>query len=246
MAQRPTLWLMNAIVFGASGGIGSALCHGLTSSGGFDTVFAVSRRGFDCGDARPLVMADFDDQSLSDLAAQVAEAGPLTMCISAIGLLSHTDADLLPEKTLKAQQQSSFETIFHVNTIIPGLIAKHLIPIMPRQGRAVFAALSARVGSISDNRLGGWHAYRASKAALNMLLKNYAIEQALRSPDFIVAGLHPGTVDTALSTPFQRSVPAEKLFTPAQSADHLLNVINALTPADSGKVFDWQGKEIPA
>ena len=168
------------------------------------------------------------------------------MCICSIGLLSHSDANLQPERTLKAQQQSSFETIFHVNTIIPALIAKHLIPIMPRQGRAVFAALSARVGSIGDNRLGGWHAYRASKAALNMLLKNYAIEQALRSPDFIVAGLHPGTVDTALSTPFQRGVPAEKLFTPAQSADHLLNVINALSPADSGKVFDWQGKEIPA
>ena len=237
---------MNAIIFGASGGIGSALCQALISSNGFDTVFAVSRRGVDCRGAVSLVYDQIDDDSLSNIAVKVADAGPLTLCISAVGLLSSTATGLKPEKTLKAQQQTSFERIFHVNTITPGLIAKHMIPIMPRNERAVFTALSARVGSIADNRLGGWHAYRASKAALNMLLKNYAIEQKRLSPDFIVAGLHPGTVNTALSTPFQRGVEAEKLFSPAQSASYLLNVINHLTPAESGKVFDWQGKEIPA
>lgn len=237
---------MNAIVFGASGGIGSALCQGLISSNGFDTVFAVSRRPIDYGGAVPIVQPELNDASLADIAAQVAQAGPLTVCISAIGLLSHAETDLRPERTLKAQKQASFESVFHVNTIIPSLIAKHMIPIMPRTQRAVFAALSARVGSISDNRLGGWHAYRASKAALNMLLKNYAIEQARLSPDFIVAGLHPGTVDTALSTPFQRGVPAQNLFSPEQSADYLLQVVHSLKPSDSGKVFDWQGKEIPA
>ena len=117
---------------------------------------------------------------------------------------------------------------------------------MPRRGRAVFAALTARVGSIGDNRLGGWHAYRASKAALNMLIRNYGIEQARLNPDFIVAGLHPGTVDTALSHPFQKNVPDQQLFSPTESAKHLLRVIDGLTPADSGKCFDWAGKEIPA
>ena len=117
---------------------------------------------------------------------------------------------------------------------------------MPRNGRTVFAALSARVGSISDNQIGGWHAYRASKAALNMLIRNFAIEQARRNEDAIIVSLHPGTVDTALSKPFQRGVPDQQLFTAEQSANYLLDVTSALTPADSGKAFDWAGKEIPA
>ena len=133
-----------------------------------------------------------------------------------------------------------------MNTFGPALVARYILPLMARNGRAVFSALTARVGSIDDNRLGGWHAYRASKAALNMLLRNYAIEQARRNDDFIVAGLHPGTVDTRLSRPFQMNVPDGQLFTPQISAAHMLRVIYRLTPADSGKCFDWAGKEIPA
>ena len=117
---------------------------------------------------------------------------------------------------------------------------------MPRRGRALFAVLSARVGSISDNRLGGWHAYRASKAALNMLVRNYAIEQARVNDQFITVSLHPGTVDTGLSRRFQSNVPGAQLFSPDQSAGYLLNVIDGLTPADTGKCLDWAGKEIPA
>ena len=126
------------------------------------------------------------------------------------------------------------------------LIAKHFIPIQPKSRHAMFVALSARVGSISDNRLGGWHAYRASKAALNMLIRNYAIEQARRNPKFVAVSLHPGTVDTALSRPFQSGVPDQQLFTAEQSANHLLDVIDGLTPDHSGKAFDWAGLEIPA
>jgi len=110
----------------------------------------------------------------------------------------------------------------------------------------VFAALSARVGSISDNRLGGWHAYRASKAALNMLIRNYAIEQARRAPGSICVGLHPGTVDTPLSAPFQSGVPEGRLFTADEAAAHLLDVIDGLTPEASGRCLDWAGKEVPA
>ncbi len=237
---------MNAIIFGASGGIGGALCQAVIASGQYTTVFAVSRTPVTIPGAVPLVYPQFDDESLADIAQTAAAQGPLTLCLSALGTLSDASQDLSPERTLRAQSAAAFEAVFHINTVLPALIAKHMIPLMPRKERAVFAALSARVGSISDNRLGGWHAYRASKAALNMLIKNYAIEQSRRAPDFIAVGLHPGTVDTALSSPFQKGVPEGKLFSPAQSAGYLLSVLGQLTPDDTGKVFDWQGTEVPA
>jgi NAD(P)-dependent dehydrogenase (short-subunit alcohol dehydrogenase family) len=151
-----------------------------------------------------------------------------------------------PEKTYRALSADAFARVFAANTVAPALIAKHMLALMPKAERSVFAALSARVGSISDNRLGGWHAYRASKAALNMLIRNFAIEQARRAPGSICVGLHPGTVDTGLSKAFQGAVPGEKLFTPEQSAGYLLDVIDRLSPEDSGKCFDWAGKEVPA
>jgi NAD(P)-dependent dehydrogenase (short-subunit alcohol dehydrogenase family) len=136
--------------------------------------------------------------------------------------------------------------VFAVNTIGPALIAKHTLPLLPRDRRAVFAAISARVGSISDNRLGGWYGYRAAKAALNQVLKTAAIELAAKAPQAVCIGLHPGTVATDLSKPFRGNVSAEKLFTPEQSAGHLLDVIARVTPADSGGVFDWKGDRVPA
>jgi NAD(P)-dependent dehydrogenase (short-subunit alcohol dehydrogenase family) len=140
----------------------------------------------------------------------------------------------------------AYRRVFDINTFGPALIAKHFLPIMPTDRRAIFAALSARVGSISDNGLGGWHAYRASKAALNMLIRNFAIEWARRNDQAVCVGLHPGTVDTGLSKPFQSNVPEDRLFSAKQSASYLLDVIERLSPADTGKVFDWAGKEIPA
>jgi NAD(P)-dependent dehydrogenase (short-subunit alcohol dehydrogenase family) len=132
----------------------------------------------------------------------------------------------------------------NAEALAPALLAKHLIPLMPKDQRAVFAALSARVGSIGDNRLGGWYSYRASKAALNMLLRCTAIEAKRRWPKLVVVGLHPGTVDTPLSQPFQARVPDGKLFTPEFSARSLLQVIDGLTPADSGNVYAWDGQLI--
>lgn len=167
----------------------------------------------------------------------------MDLVIVASGMLSPPGADG-PEKTYRHQTADAFEKVFAVNTIGPALVAKHFLPKMPRKGRTVFAVLSARVGSISDNRIGGWHAYRASKAALNMLVRNFAIEQSRRNPDSIVVSLHPGTVDTGLSKPFQANVPDAQLFTPTQSATKLIDVINGLTPADTGGFFDWAGKPI--
>lgn len=135
-------------------------------------------------------------------------------------------------------------SVFAVNCIGPGLIAKHMLPQLAKDRRAVFATLSARVGSIGDNRLGGCHSYRASKAALNMLIRNFAIEYARRNPSGVVVALHPGTVDTGLSRPFQRNVARDTLLSADQSARHLLTVIGDLSPDQSGSFLAWDGKAI--
>lgn len=149
-----------------------------------------------------------------------------------------------PEKALRELDRDWMAECYAVNGIGPALVAKHFLPIMPQSQRTVFAALSARVGSISDNSLGGWHAYRASKAALNMLMRNVAIEVRRRNDRAIVVTLHPGTVDTALSKPFQGNVPAGRLLDRERAALQLLDVIDELKVSDSGKLLDYEGKEI--
>jgi NAD(P)-dependent dehydrogenase (short-subunit alcohol dehydrogenase family) len=133
---------------------------------------------------------------------------------------------------------------FQINAVGPALVAKHFLPLMSREGRSVFAALSARVGSISDNRSGGWYSYRAAKAALNMLIQTLALEHARKFPLGVCVGIHPGTVDTNLSKPFQRGVPSERLFSPDLSAAHILRLVQDLTTADSGGLFAWDGTRI--
>lgn len=230
------------VIFGTTGGIGSALTRLYADLPSVERVHAVGRRP-----------AGFEHEKLQEHRADITQERDITrltwafsepdLVIVASGVLSNGPG-LQPEKSLKHQSADAFRRLFAVNTIGPALVAKHLIPLMPRNRRAVFAALSARVGSISDNGLGGWHAYRASKAALNMLIRNYAIEQARVSAGFISAGLHPGTVRTALSAPFSGNLPERQLFTPGHAAACLASVISGLTPADSGKIFDWAGKEI--
>jgi NAD(P)-dependent dehydrogenase (short-subunit alcohol dehydrogenase family) len=139
----------------------------------------------------------------------------------------------------------AFALSFAINATGPALIAKHFLGLLARNEKAVFAAISARVGSVSDNRLGGWHAYRAAKAALNMLLRNFAIEQAARNRTASIVGLHPGTVDTGLSKPFQSGVGEGRLFSPQQSAGYMLNVIDKVTPTRSGQLLAWDGSPIP-
>ena len=226
--------MTSAVVIGASGGIGSALAERLTGSGRFKTVHALSRSatGLDLE----------DEASIAAAARHIAEGPPPELIIVATGVL-HSGRQ--PERSLRALDAEHLLRDYRINAVGPALVAKHLLPLMPRDRRAVFAAISARVGSIGDNRLGGWHSYRASKAALNMLLRNLAIETARTHPQAIVAGLHPGTVDTALSSPFQKGVPENRLFTPAYSAQRLLEVIDGLQPTDSGGVFAWDGQRIP-
>ncbi|MGF7150844.1 NAD(P)-dependent dehydrogenase (short-subunit alcohol dehydrogenase family) [Sphingomonas zeicaulis] len=228
----------SAIVIGASGGIGAAFETALIDEGTFDIVhgFARSRGG-----AQHLDL--LDEPTIAAAAATVAKGPPPTLVIVATGILH--DGDHGPEKALAQLDPAWLAHVHAVNAIGPALVAKHFLPLMPASGRTVFATLSARVGSIGDNRLGGWHGYRASKAALNMLVRNLSIEERRRNDRAIVVALHPGTVDTALSRPFQGNVQAGRLFTPERAALQLLDVIEELKVIDSGKLFDFEGKEVP-
>ncbi len=213
---------MSSIIIG-QGGIGTALADRI------DGALRWSRPDVDPTDEGSIVRA-----------AATLEA--VDLAIVTTGML-HDDHQR-PERALKELDPAKLARSFAINTIAPALVAKHLIPKMPRDRRAVFAVLGARVGSISDNRTGGWHGYRASKAAIVMLMKTIAIETARNRPNAIIVTLHPGTVDTGMSKPFQGNVAPEKLFTPALAAGQLLRVIDGLTPADSGGHFAWDGSRI--
>lgn len=239
---------INAAVIGASGGIGGAVVQALSDCPQVGRLCAFSRQenGFD---EHPGVFSArldlLNEESVRSAAALLRETAPLHLVFVATGILHQKDG-LQPEKTWSSLDPDAMERAFKINTIGPALVAKHFLPLLDKNRKTLFAALSARVGSISDNQLGGWHSYRASKAALNMLLKGFAIELARRNDSAICVGLHPGTVDTRLSEPFQRGVPAKQLFPPATSAQHLLKVIDGLGAEDNGKVFAWDGAEIPA
>lgn len=229
----------DAVVIGASGGIGAAVCSLLQESKRVGHILALSRSD----PANNIDLAD--EASIAAAAGRAAQLPNLRLVFVATGLL-HDGDDLQPEKALRALDPAALARNFAVNATGPALVLKHFAPLLPRQGKAVFAAISARVGSISDNRLGGWYSYRASKAALNMLLKTAAIELGRTRKELVVLGLHPGTVDTGLSKPFQSNVSEGKLFTPEQSARYLLEVIDGVTPEHSGSVLAWDAQTVPA
>jgi NAD(P)-dependent dehydrogenase (short-subunit alcohol dehydrogenase family) len=226
---------LNIAVIGGAGAIGGALIAQLSQLYPHATVFAFSRSGAHSIDYS-------SEESIAAAAALAAQGKPLDLVIVATGLLH--DGALQPEKSLRDLTADKFARIFAANTITPALVAKHFIPKLNKTQPAVFAALSARVGSISDNQLGGWYAYRASKAALNMVIKNAAIEVGRSNRNAIIVGLHPGTVDSALSQPFKANVAADHLFSPAYAAQQLCAVLASLSPAQTGKVFAWDGEEI--
>jgi NAD(P)-dependent dehydrogenase (short-subunit alcohol dehydrogenase family) len=236
---------MRALVVGATGGIGAAFVGALSDDLRIAHIAAWSRSGAgDVSERRATASVDLLQEA--SIAAAAQDLGEVDLAIVATGLLHDPAAHIQPEKTWRALNIDAMRRNFEVNTIGPALVAKHVLPKLPRDRRAVFAVLSARVGSISDNRLGGWYSYRASKAALNQIVRCLSIELASQRPLAICVGLHPGTVASALSKPFQANVADGKLFTADQSARYLLTVIDGLQPAQSGRVFDWAGTEVPA
>jgi NAD(P)-dependent dehydrogenase (short-subunit alcohol dehydrogenase family) len=238
---------LKAAVIGASGGIGAAMVQRLQQHPDVASVAACSRHPDRHALATALSVAlNLEDEaSIAAAAETISGKEPdLDLVIVATGIL-HRDDALKPEKTWRTLDADAMARVFRINTIGPALVAKHFLPLLARERKSVFAALSARVGSIGDNHLGGWHAYRASKAALNMLIRNFAIELERRNPKAIAVGLHPGTTDTALSKPFQGGVAKGKLFSPDFVAERLFRVIDGLTTEDSGHVFAWDGERIP-
>ncbi|WP_088893009.1 SDR family NAD(P)-dependent oxidoreductase [Leptolyngbya ohadii] len=185
-----------------------------------------------------------DEDAIAAGIQQIRESvNQLHLVIYCVGLLHNEE--IQPEKGLQQITTEPLLRYFQVNSIGAILLAKHLLPLLKHSEPSVFASISAKVGSIGDNQLGGWYGYRASKAALNMFMKNAAIEYSRKSPKTIVALLHPGTTDTRLSQPFQRNVPPEKLFSVDRTVSQLLAVINSLQIENSGQFFSWDGSELP-
>ncbi len=241
---------LNIAVIGASGGIGAAMVELLSEDSLHDGSRITSIHAFSRGPCRaelPNVTyghIDLEDEASIAAAARLAANNrPLDLVFVASGILWEGD-ELRPEKAMREIGSAGLMRLFAINAAGPTLVAKHFLPKLRKDSKTLFAAISARVGSISDNRLGGWYSYRASKAALNMLLRTLAIEHARLWPQSVIAGLHPGTVDTELSRPFTARTPREQLFSAEKSARCLADVMDKLGPEDTGRTFAWDGSRV--
>jgi NAD(P)-dependent dehydrogenase (short-subunit alcohol dehydrogenase family) len=224
-----------AVVVGSSGGIGRALLGRLAAQPRFCAALGLGRSSSPHVDLT-------DEESIAQAARHVQGLGAdVRLVIDATGFL-HMDG-FAPEKSWRDLDAARMARAFAVNAVGPALLMKHFLPLLPRQGRSVFATLSARVGSIGDNRLGGWYSYRASKAALNQFVHTAAIELGRRRPAALCVALHPGTAATPLSAPFVKA--GLEVQTTEQAADHLLDTIERLRPGSSGGFFDHRGEMVP-
>ena len=251
--------MQDALVVGASRGIGFGFVQHLLNQGSIAQVYATYRKvesaapllalAQQYGDRLTYIELEITDedqiiQCLQQVAAGLkASDRQLGWVINCVGMLHQ--GDLQPEKSLRQINAEQLMTYFQVNSIGSILLAKHLATLIKTTDRVIFATISAKVGSITDNQLGGWYGYRASKAALNMFMRSIAIEYRRTCKGAIVVVLHPGTTETDLSEPFRRGVPPEKLFSIDRSVGQLMNVMNGLRPEDSGEFFSWDGTQLP-
>ena len=230
-------------VIGSSGAIGSAFVDHYINDQSINSIFSFSRSsiGIDNNKVKHFSIDIENENSVQDAAKSVEEIN-FDEIIIASGLL-HTN-EFGPEKSIKDLKADNILKILNVNTVGPAIIGKHFLPLLNKNNKSVMAFLSARVGSISENKLGGWYAYRASKSALNQIIKTFSIELKRTNPKAIIIGLQPGTVDSELSAPFKRSVSKNKLFSAEYSASQVLGVIERVDESSSGNLISWDGEII--
>jgi len=235
--------MKSVAIIGSSGAIGRAFLDAYIADKEISNIYSISRTEVESNDKRIIhINIDVTDEvSVKAAASQIGE-NRLDKLIVATGIL-HTEL-FGPEKSIKDIKIENFVKIFSVNAFGPALIGKYFLPLMKKDKKSIAAFLSARVGSISENKLGGWYAYRASKSALNQIIKNFSIEAKRTNPTGIIIGLQPGTVKSKLSEPFQKNVKKGKLLLPKDSVKSLIRVIESVMQNDSGKIFDWKGEEI--
>lgn len=243
------------VVVGASRGIGLAWVRHVLAADADQNLVAVARQATQneallalqaqYGTRLDVLDMDITDPVSVAKAADRIGSGSIGCLVNTTGVLHDKAMHIRPEKRFEDLSLETLEKVMRINAFGTALLLKHFLPKIAKDQRAVFAAISARVGSIEDNKIGGWYAYRASKAALNQLLKTASIEAKRRYPELIIASLHPGTTDTDLSKPFQANVAPEKLFTPAFVVQCLTEVLAGLTPEQSGGFFAWDGQPIP-
>ena len=253
--RRQNYTIMNALVIGAGQGIGLGFVRKLLLDSNIAKLYATYRDRdaamelftLQAQHSHRLNCLQLDITNEEQIAHTIqqlqTQIDRLHWVINCVGILH--DASLQPEKSLQQIHSEQLMRYFQINSVGAVLLAKHLLPLLCHRDRSVFATLSAKLGSIEDNQLGGWYGYRASKAALNMLIKTAAIEYRRKSSQAILIVLHPGTTNTRLSRPFQRNVAPEKLFTVDRTVDQLLTVISQLDEADSGQFFSWNGDRLP-
>lgn len=242
-----------ALVVGANRGIGLEFVKQLLALPQFETVWATYRdpesaQGLleldDSDRLQCLPLEATDEEQMATVVATIKQSTPrLHLAVNCVGVL-HTDT-IKPEKGLRQLELDQLTRYFQINSIPTALLTKQLLPLLKHSDRSVFASISAKVGSIGDNYLGGWYGYRASKAALNMFIKTAAIEYRRKSKETILVALHPGTTDTQLSAPFQANVPPEKLFSTERTVKQLIDVIAGLELENSGEFFNWDGQPLP-
>lgn len=237
-----------ALVIGANSAIAKSVIPHLVADDNIDEVVAISRTAVTSnskyGDKLRAVVSNYSENSIAEICSDLSKRDAVLGYITVFNGILHNE-EVKPEKRFEDISATSLQEVFQANAVVPLMWLAGLAPLLKHDSRCRIAVLSARVGSIEDNRSGGWYAYRGSKAALNMMLRTAAIELRRRAPNVTLIAFHPGTTDTALSKPFQKFVAEGKLFEPDFVAKALLTLMEKLEPADEARFFDWNERQIP-